>query len=123
MPGDPSGSKIQLTECSRCIDRSFHHQGIPRIHQSDNGPEFVAKSARNWISAVGAKTAYIKPGSPWEIGYCERFNARFRDEFLNREIFYTLKESKILIEQWRFHYNTVRPHSSLNWHPPAPESL
>ena len=88
-----------------------------------NGPEFVAKLVRNWISAVEAKTAYIEPGSPCENGYCESFNAQLRGEFLNGEIFYTLKEAEILIEQWRVHYNTVRPHSSLNWNPPAPESL
>ena len=101
----------------------FIIRGFREYIRSDNGPEFVAKSVRNWISAVGAKTAYIEPGSPWENGYCESFNARLRDEFLNGEIFYTLKEAKILIEQWRVHYNTVRPHSSLNWNPPAPESL
>ena len=101
----------------------FIIRGFPEYIRSDKGPEFVAKSVRNWISAVGAKTAYIEPGSPWENGYCESFNARFRDEFLNGEIFYTLKEAEILIEQWRVHYNTVRPHSSLNWKPPAPESL
>ena len=101
----------------------FIIRGFPEYIRSDNGPEFVVKSVRNWISAVGAKTAYIEPGSPWENGFCESFNARFRDEFLNGEIFYTLKEAKILIEQWRVHYNTLRPHSSLNWKPPAPESL
>ena len=101
----------------------FIIRGSPEYIRSDNGPEFVAKSVRNWISAVGAKTAYIEPGSPWENGYCESFNARLRDEFLNGEIFYTLKEAKILMEQWRVHYNTVRPHSSLNWNPPAPEAL
>ena len=101
----------------------FIIRGFPEYIRSDNGPEFVAKSVRNWISAVGAKTAYIEPGSPWENGFCESFNARLRDEFLNGEIFYTLKEAKILIEQWRVHYNTLRPHSSLNWKPPAPESL
>ena len=101
----------------------FIIRGFPEYIRSDNGPEFVAKSVRNWIAAVGAKTAYIEPGSPWENGYCESFNARLRDEFLNGEIFYTLKEAKILIEQWRVHYNTERPHSSLNWKPPAPESL
>ena len=101
----------------------FIIRGSPEYIRSDNGPEFVAKSLRNWISAVGAKTAYIVPGSPWENGYCESFNARFRDEFLNGDIFYTLKEAKILTEQWRVHYNTVRPNSSLNWNPPAPESL
>ena len=101
----------------------FIIRGIPEYIRSDNGPEFVAKSVRNWITAVGAKTAYIEPGSPWENGYCESLDARLRDEFLNGEIFYTLKEAKILIEQWPVHYNTVRPHSSLNWYPPAPESL
>ena len=76
---------------------------------------------RDWIKLVGSKTVYIEPGSPWENGYCESFNARFRDELLNGEIFYTLKEAQVIIEQWRQHYNTIRPHSSLNWQPPAPE--
>ena len=75
------------------------------------------------LEAVGAKTAYIEPGSPWENGYCESFNARFRDELLNGEIFYSLREAQILIEQWRIHYNTVRPHSALGYRPPAPESI
>ena len=101
----------------------FIIRGFPEYIRSDNGPEFVAKSVRNWISAVGAKTAYIEPGSPGENGFCESFNSRLRDEILNGETFYTLKEAKILIEQWRVHYNTLRPHSSLNWKPPAPESL
>ncbi len=78
---------------------------------------------RDWIAAVGARTAYIAPGSPWENGYCESFNARFRDELLNGEIFYTLKEARVVIEQWRRHYNTVRPHSALGWKPPAPENI
>ena len=75
------------------------------------------------IAAVGAKTAYIEPGSPWENGYCESFNGKLRDELLNGEIFYTLKEGKIMIEAWRRHYNTVRPHSSLGYRPPAPEVI
>ena len=83
----------------------------------------MASPVRDWISAVGAKTAYITPGSPWENGYCESFNARFRDELLNGEIFYTLKEAKIIIEQWRKHYNRKRPHSALGWRPPAPEAV
>lgn len=87
------------------------------------GPEFIAEKVRTWIAAVGAKTAYIEPGSPWENGYCESFNARFRDELLNGEIFYSLREAQILIEQWRRHYNTVRPHSALGYRPPAPESI
>jgi putative transposase len=78
---------------------------------------------RDWIAAVGAKTAYIEPGSPWENGYCESFNARFRDELLNGELFYSLKEAQIPIEKWRIYYNTVRPHSSLGYRPPAPESI
>jgi transposase InsO family protein len=84
--------------------------------------EFIAKALREWIALVGAKTAYIMPGNPWENGYCESFNSKLRDELLNGEIFYTLKEAKIIIESWRQHYNTVRPHSSLNYKPPAPEA-
>jgi transposase InsO family protein len=87
------------------------------------GPEFIAQAVRDWVNAVGAKTAYIEPGSPWENGYCESFNARFRDELLNGEIFYSLKEAQILIEQWRKHYNTKRPHSALGYRPPAPETI
>jgi putative transposase len=87
------------------------------------GPEFVAKAVREWITAVGAKTAYIEPGSPWENGYCESFNSKLRDELLKGEIFYTLQEAQVIIESWRRHYNTVRPHSSLGYRPPAPEVL
>jgi len=87
------------------------------------GPEFVAEAVQKWIKAVGAKTAYIEPGSPWENGYIESFNARFRDELLNGEIFYTLKEAQIIIEQWRKHYNTKRPHSALGYRPPAPQTI
>jgi transposase InsO family protein len=76
-----------------------------------NGPEFFAQAVRDWITAVGAKTAYIEPGSPWEKGYCESFNARFRDELLNGEVFYSLREAQILIEEWRKHDNNKRPHS------------
>ena len=86
---------------------------------SDN--EFVAKAVRDWIAAVGANTAYIAPGSPWENGLIESFNARLRDELLNGEIFYTLREAKVVIESWRRHYNAVRPHASLGYRPPAPE--
>ncbi|EDM69513.1 Integrase, catalytic region [Roseobacter sp. AzwK-3b] len=87
------------------------------------GPEFVAQKVRDWIAAVGAKAAFIEPGSPWENGYCESFNARFRDELLNGELFYSIKEARIIIEDWRRHYNTVRPHSALGYRPPAPESI
>ena len=99
----------------------FVLRGVPGHIRSDNGPEFVAAAVRAWIAAVGAKTAYIEPGSPWENGYIESFNARLRDELLDGEIFYSLKEAQIVIEGWRCHYNTIRPHSSLGYQPPAPE--
>jgi len=99
----------------------FILRGVPDHIRSDNGPEFVARAVQEWITAVGAKTAYIEPGSPWENGYVESFNARLRDELLNGEIFYTLREAAIVIESWRRHYNTIRPHASLGYKPPAPE--
>jgi len=101
----------------------FILRGVPAYIRSDNGPELIAEAAQNWIRAVGAKAAYIVPGSPWENGYIESFNARFRDELLNGEIFYSLREAQIVIEQWRKHYNTKRPHSALGYRPPAPESI
>ena len=99
----------------------FILRGVPKHIRSDNGPEFVAKAVQEWIAAVGAKTAYITPGSPWENGFIESFNARLRDELLDGEIFYSLAEARIIIESWRRHYNTVRPHGSLAYKPPAPE--
>lgn len=99
----------------------FMLRGVPGHIRSDNGPEFVAKTLQQWIALVGAKTAYIEPGSPWENGYIESFNARLRDELLNGEIFYTLREAQIVIESWRRHYNAIRPHASLGYKPPAPE--
>jgi len=97
--------------------------GVPEHIRSDNGPEFVAKRLRNWLSAVGAKTLYIEPGSPWENGTCESFNGKFRDECLNGEIFYSLKEAQVVIAPWRVQYNEVRPHSSLGYRPPAPKAI
>ena len=95
-------------------------RGIPEHIRSDNGPEFVAKELREWLGKVGTDTLYIEPGSPWENGYCESFNGKMRDECLNGEIFYSLKEAQIVIEQWRVEYNTRRPHSALGYRPPAP---
>jgi len=80
---------------------------IPEHIRSDNGPEFVAKDLRKWLADTGAKTLYIEPGSPWENGYCESFNSKLRDEFLNGEIFYSIKELRVLAERWRVHYNVV----------------
>ena len=96
--------------------------GIPEHIRSDNGPEMVAKKPRNWLGRLGTKTIYITPGSPWENGYCESFNGKLRDELLNGELFYTLREAQVLIDQWRVFYNTKRPHSSLGYRPPAPET-
>ena len=107
------------------IDRLFElfiFRGIPEHIRSDNGPEFTAKAIRNWLNNLGVKTLFIEPGSPWENGYIESFNGKLRDELLNREIFTTLTEAKVLIEQWRREYNQVRPHSSLGYRPPAPEA-
>ena len=95
----------------------------PQYIRSDNGPEFIATALRKWISDVGSQTAYIEPGSPWENGYCESFNSKLRDELLNLEVFYSLREAEVLIEAWRRHFNTVRPHSSLGYVPPAPEAV
>ena len=114
--------KLNSTDVVDALTDLFILRGPPEYIRSDNGPEFIAQKVRDWIVAVGAKTAYIEPGSPWENGYCESFNARFRDELLNGEIFYTLKEAKIMIEEWRKHYNTIRPHSALGYKPPAPEA-
>ncbi len=100
----------------------FIFRSIPEHIRSDNGPEFTAKAIRRWLNRVGVNTLFIEPGSPWENGYIESFNGKLRDELLNREIFTTLTEAKVLIEQWRREYNQVRPHSSLGYRPPAPEA-
>lgn len=97
--------------------------GVPNYIRSDNGPEMIAGNLRDWLKNVGAKTLYIQPGSPWENGYCESFNGKLRDELLNGEIFYTLKEAQVVLEMWRREYNTRRPHSSLGYRPPAPEAI
>ena len=98
-------------------------RGVPEYIRSDNGPEMVAKKLRGWLGRVGATTLYITPGSPWENGYCESFNGKLRNELLNGEIFYTLREAQVVIEQWRQHYNRIRPHSALGYRPPAPETM
>ena len=95
-------------------------RGIPEHIRSDNGPEFIARELQKWLGRVGTRTLYIERGSPWENGYCESFNGKLRDECLNGEIFYSLKEAQIVIERWRKEYNTERPHSALGYRPPAP---
>ena len=98
-------------------------RGVPGHIRSDNGPEFTAQVVREWLAKVGVKTLFIEPGSPWENGYVESFNGKLRDELLDREMFYSLSEAKVLIGMWREHYNRMRPHSSLGYRPPAPESI
>ena len=115
--------KLNSLDVVDALTDLFILRGPPEYIMSDNGAEFIAKRVRAWIGAVGTKTAFIAPGSPWENGYCESFNARFRDELLNGEVFYSLREAQILIEKWRRHYKTVRPHSALGYRPPAPESI
>ncbi|UMA67067.1 IS3 family transposase (plasmid) [Roseivivax marinus] len=115
--------KLNSTAVIDVLTDLFILRGVPGHVRSDNGPEFIAKAVRDWIDAVGAKTAFIEPGSPWENGYCESFNSKLRDELLNGDIFYSLAEARVIIEAWRVHYNTVRPHSSLGYRPPAPEAI
>jgi putative transposase len=98
-------------------------EGIPTYIRSDNGPEMVAKVLREWLTGLGTRSLYIEPGSPWENGFCESFNGKLRDECLNGEIFYSLREAQVVIEQWRIHYNTKRPHSALGYRPPAPLTI
>jgi len=100
----------------------FILRGIPEHIRSDNGAEFTARAVRKWLGSLGVKTLFIEPGSPWENGYIESFNGKMRDELLNRELFSTLAEAKVLIEQWRREYNQVRPHSAKGYRPPAPEA-
>ena len=115
--------KINSQDVIDELFKLFIFQGIPEHIRSDNGPEFTAKAVRKWLSRLGVKTLFIERGSPWENGYIESFNGKMRDELLNREIFTTLEEAKVLIEQWRKEYNHIRPHSAKNYRPPAPEAI
>jgi transposase InsO family protein len=101
----------------------FMFRDIPEHIRSDNGPEFTARAVRKWLNDLGVNTLFIEPGSPWENGYIESFNGKLRDELLNREIFTSLTEARVLIEEWRKEYNQVTPHSALNYRPPAPEAI
>ena len=119
----PVARKLKSDDVLAALAELFVTRGPPAHIRSDNGPEFIATAVQEWLAKVGVKTLYIAPGSPWENGYCESFNGSLRDELLNGEIFYSLAEARILIEAWRRHYNTVRPHSSLGYRPPAPEAV
>ena len=115
--------KLNSTDVVDSLTDLFILRSTTESIRSDNGMELIAGKVRNWIEAVGAKTAFIEPGFPWQNGYCESFISRFRDELLNGEVFYTLREAQILIEMWHRHYNNIRPHSSLGYRPPAPKAL
>mgnify|MGYP005680398707 CR=1 FL=1 len=114
--------RIKSRDVILILAELFLLHGIPKHIRSDNGPEFVAKKLVKWLDQLEVGPLFIQPGSPWENGYCESFNGKMRYEFLNGEIFYSLFEAKVLIERWRRHYNTKRPHSSLGGRPPAPET-
>jgi len=114
--------RLQSDDVLSCLAELFVRHGPPEHIRSDNGSEFTAKVVRHWLKRLGVRTLFIEPGSPWENGYIESFNGKFRNELLNGEIFYTLREAQVLIEEWRRQYNTLRPHSSLNYRPPAPEA-
>ena len=116
-----AGRSIRSSDVIETVARLMTARGVPEHIRSDNGPEFTARAVREWLGKVGAKTLYIEPGSPCENGYVESFNGKLRDELLDREVFYTLLEVRVLIEQYRQTYNCIRPHSSLGYRPPAPE--
>jgi transposase InsO family protein len=115
--------KLKSDDVLERLSDLFVRRGVPDHIRSDNGPEFTAKQVRSWLGRVGVTTLYIEPGSPWENGYIESFNGKLSDELLDCEVFDTLLEAKVLIERWRVRYNTVRPHSSLGYRPPAPEAI
>ena len=115
--------KIRAHDVLEVLADLFVRHGPPEYLRSDNGPEFTAKLVRRWLGRVGVETLFIEPGSPWENGYNESFNGKLRDELLNGEIFYSLAQAAVLVEQWRREYNTVRPHSACGGFPPAPEPI
>lgn len=115
-----TGYRLQADDVMAVLTELFTTRGIPDHIRSDNGSEFTAKSIRSWLARLGIKTLYIEPGSPWENGYNESFNGRLRDECLNGETFHTLREAQVILEQWRHHYNHIRPHTSLGYKPSAP---
>lgn len=115
--------RLTSDDVLQTLTELFVERGSPEHLRSDNGPEFVAKAVRGWRGGLGVTTLFIEPGSPWENGYNEMFNGKLRDELLDWEIFYSLREAEVLIERWRRHYNTIRPHSALGYRPPAPEAV
>lgn len=114
---------LKADDVVNVLSELFFTEGIPEYIRSDNGSEFVAQKVQDFLAKIKVKTAYITPGSPWENGFNERFNGILRDELLNGEVFYSLKEAQVMVENYMWEYNNIRPHSSLNYQPPAPEIL
>jgi transposase InsO family protein len=114
------GRCLRSLEVIEVLSDAMLFHGIPEHSRSDNGPEMTSKRVRNWLQLIGVQTLFIEPGSPWENGYNESFNGKLRDQLLNGEVFYSFKEATIIIEGWRIHYNTQRPHSALGYRPTAP---
>lgn len=106
-------------EVVQLLETLFAEHGAPSFLRSDNGPEFIADAVKQWLAQSGVATDYIEPGSPWENSYSESFNSRFRDELLNAEIFTTILEARVLIEEHRQQYNDERIHSSLDYDTPS----
>ena len=117
------GRQLRSREVEDCLYELFMTRGVPQYIRSDNGPEFVARALVGWLERLSVKTLFIEPGSPWENGYIESFNGKFRDEFLNGEVFDSVIEARVLTERWRRVYNTVRPHSGLGGNSPVPEAF
>jgi len=113
---------LRSADVIETLSELFVWRGTPEYIRSDNGPEFRAVAVREWLNRLCVGPLFIEPGSPWENGYCESFNGRLRDELLNGEILYTLQEAQILIERWCREYNEIRPHGSLGYRPPAPQT-
>jgi transposase InsO family protein len=113
------GRSIKAKDVIAVLKYLFLVRGTPCFIRSDNGPEFIADAIKKWLSEKGVQTLYIEPGSPWENGYIESFNGKFRDDVLNRELFHSVKEAKVIVESWRLEYNNHRPHSGLGYMTPA----
>ena len=109
---------IRAVDVITIVEAAMERYGVPEHLRSDNGPEFIADAVQDWLKSKGVKTIYIQPGSPWENAYIESFHDKLRDECLNRELFGSILEAQVIIEQWRLEYNGLRPHSSLGYRTP-----
>jgi len=118
-PAIEVGRSIRAKDVIAVLEYLFMVRGVPRFIRSDNGPEFIADRIKKWLRKNHVETLYIEPGSPWENGYIESFNGKLRDDILDRELFYSVKEAKVIVEDWRLEYNNHRPHSGLGYMTPV----